>query len=228
MSLLRARDDECLSPARLLECQGQPAPVYAPPRRTTQFPTVSERERERARARVAFYDEPPRRFKSAHFNDTRAWYSPMEGGTMQRLYIDTEAASLLRLRHRPFPFAFFLFLPLPRTKRTSSRTHEKRSLARRVHQSLREAGDDSVPAAVAPNAGERESEAPLGESESIMVGVTASAPIDARRCRVPPSSAHCRTTAAISSRLARATDGYIQNAGQTTINTFSQAGWQTR
>jgi len=55
-----------------------------------------------------------------------------------------------------------------------------------VHQSLREAGDDSVPAAVAPNAGERESEAPLGESESTMVGVTASAPIDARRCRVPP------------------------------------------
>lgn len=30
------------------------------------------------------------------------------------------------------------------------------------------------------------------------------------------------------SHLARATDGYIQNAGQTTINTFSQAGWQTR
>jgi len=30
-----------------------------------------------------------------------------------------------------------------------------------------------------------------------------------------------------SSRLARAT-GYTQNAGQTTINTFSQAGWQAR
>lgn len=67
-----------------------------------------------------------------------------------------------------------------------SRAHrepnEKHLLALRVHQSL-STGDDSVPAAVARRAGERESEAPLGESESVVVGVTASAPIDARRCR---------------------------------------------
>lgn len=49
-------------------------------------------------------------------------------------------------------------------------------------------GDDSVPAAVAQSAGERESEASLGESESGMVGVTASAPIDARRSRPPDGS----------------------------------------
>lgn len=56
-----------------------------------------------------------------------------------------------------------------------------------------------MPAAVAPNAGERESEAPLGESESIMVGVTASAPIDARRSR--PSVG--RSAAAVSVFLPR-------------------------
>lgn len=75
----------------------------------------------------------------------------------------------------PLPSLFFF-------SRATRRVHdEKHLLARRVHQSL-SAGDDSVPAAVARRAGERESEAPLGESES-MVGVTASAPIDARRCR---------------------------------------------
>ena len=76
----------------------------------------------------------------------------------------------------PLPSLFFF-------SRATRRVHdEKHLLARRVYQSL-SAGDDSVPAAVARRAGERESEAPLGESESSMVGVTASAPIDARRCR---------------------------------------------
>lgn len=59
-SLLRARDDECLSPARLLECQGQPAPVYA--RRPGVQRNFRWRAKESARARVAFYDGPPRRF----------------------------------------------------------------------------------------------------------------------------------------------------------------------
>lgn len=43
-----------------------------------------------------------------------------------------------------------------------------------------------------------------------------------------PAVLHPLPTPRPSSRLARTTDGYIQNAGQTTINTFSQAGWQTR
>lgn len=34
--------------------------------------------------------------------------------------------------------------------------------------------------------------------------------------------------AALSLSLSHSVGGHIQNAGQTTINTFSQAGWQTR
>lgn len=48
MSLLRARDDECLSPGRLLECQGQPAPVYS------RRPGVQRNFRARERARARF------------------------------------------------------------------------------------------------------------------------------------------------------------------------------
>ena len=151
----------------------------------------------RARPRVAFHDGPPRRFKSAHFNGIRerGVQSGMKGSTRSAcrhrgcLTLPSSPPPPPPSSSSPPPFSVRLpsLSAASRSRdQTSTRTHEKRSLARRVHQSLREAGDDSVPAAAAPNAGERESEAPLGESESSMVGVTARAPIDARRCRVPP------------------------------------------
>lgn len=130
---------------------------FALVRRMSGSPAQSARSVER-NFRSKFRDAFPGSLKR------KRWRRRHNGSN--KTYTHTEA---------PLPSLFFF-------SRATRRVHdEKHLLARRVHQSL-SAGDDSVPAAVARRAGERESEAPLGESES-MVGVTASAPIDARRCR---------------------------------------------
>lgn len=148
MSLLRARDGECLSPARLLECQGQPAPVYAPrraasPRRATQFPMGEMREHARARAS---------RFTTNRRDDlNRHTLTVRERGTV----CDGKGAqcnartSTPRLPHSCFLFSaaaasssssstsstlsvrsFFLFLPLPRRNGRDGRAHGRTKNAR--------------------------------------------------------------------------------------------------
>lgn len=129
---------------------------------------------------------------------------PVRSCTTERNKDDeNDDSSMYVALHTEAPmFLLFLFFPLVHTRRVED---EKHLLARRVHQSL-SAGDDSVPAAVVRRAGERESEAPLGESESGMVGVTASAPIDARRCRPSGQTTLplcCHFLFSLASRLAR-------------------------
>lgn len=162
---------------------GSPAPGTRR-RRATQF-AITRRENTRARARRVSRRETIRTGTNERDLLISVYW---KGGSAQTFtHIRYRGLSLLLLLF----FCLFVFFLL---SRWNGRAHdEKRSFTRRVYYPLRETGGGSVPAAVAPNAGERESEAPLGESESIMVGVTASAPIDARR-RIPPRRAHAAAT----------------------------------